>query len=635
MAAPTAYRFGPFELDLESYRLRQGASDISLQPKALEVLRCLVERPGALHTKDELFAAVWPDVAVTDNALTQVISDIRQALADKAGAPCYLETVARRGYRFIAAVEKLPRAEPASGAASTGSTPVLPSMAVLDFENLGGDPEMEWLGAGVAETVLGDLRASGRYRIIDRSALRERTPSTRERLDAARAAGADCAVTGSIQRAGDRLRLNARVIDAASGEVRAEARADGWLADVFQLQDAVTRELGRALGLPPRARTHRTRQTSNLEAYRAAVEGQLLLESLDAGALPDAEARFTRAIMLDPEYAAAHIGLANVRCCRFERMRHRLDAPAAMLLRALEDARRGVELDPGYAEAHATLAFVLTSAGHRSDAKREALMAVSLEPDQWLHHFRLGNAAWGGERVAALRRALELFPAFPFAHFQLAMVDVARGLLDRADATIVEGLAIQSQEGAPRRFPGRGLHWLSGLIALARNDPRAALGAFGRELSSDAHHLYGAEFATAARWGTGFALAALGEYVAASAAFDVAVPDDGSGRAALGLAAALRHSGPEARALEALAQADHISDSMRAIGRADQAQLVDAAKRLVEGDAEAAVQIVERVLEREPAGPFGWLLPIDPAFAPLRESGLLRPALETLAKRAG
>ena len=108
--ASSAYRFGPFVLDRSEFRLRREARAIDLPPKALDVLLHLVERPGVLFTKEELFERVWPDVAVTDNALTQVICGIRQALGDSPASPTYLQTVARRGYRFIGTVEAVPPA---------------------------------------------------------------------------------------------------------------------------------------------------------------------------------------------------------------------------------------------------------------------------------------------------------------------------------------------------------------------------------------------------------------------------------------------------------------------------------------------------------------------------------------------
>src|SRR6187397_807299 len=113
MAVNVVYRFGPFVLDPAAYRLVRGEDPIALSPKALDLLLLFVQHPAALLTKDEIFRLLWPDVAVTDNALTQVVSELRQALGDSPASPTYLQTVARRGYRFIAPVE-LASAAPAA-----------------------------------------------------------------------------------------------------------------------------------------------------------------------------------------------------------------------------------------------------------------------------------------------------------------------------------------------------------------------------------------------------------------------------------------------------------------------------------------------------------------------------------------
>ena len=100
----TVLRFGQFELDPTAYLLRREGTVVPLPPKALDLLWLLARQPGTLLTKDDIFRAIWPDVAVTDNALTQVVSDLRQALGETPDAPQYIQTVARRGYRFVASV---------------------------------------------------------------------------------------------------------------------------------------------------------------------------------------------------------------------------------------------------------------------------------------------------------------------------------------------------------------------------------------------------------------------------------------------------------------------------------------------------------------------------------------------------
>jgi len=175
------YRFGDFTLDPASFRLLDKGTLVPLSPKIIDLLLYLVARPSVLVSKEELFKALWPDVAVTGNALTQAVSELRQALGDDASSPAYVQTVSRRGYRFIAAVHHGDggpgRSEPAPPPTEArGSQPVLPAIAVLDFANVSGDREMAWLSSGIAETVTSGLRLAGNLRVIDRLRRRGRDP---------------------------------------------------------------------------------------------------------------------------------------------------------------------------------------------------------------------------------------------------------------------------------------------------------------------------------------------------------------------------------------------------------------------------------------------------------------------------
>src|SRR6185436_17591426 len=117
MTMVASYRFGPFTVDAGSLRKKRGDDVIPLSPKIIDLLLYLAARQSALVPKDELFTALWPDVAVTDNALTQAVSELRQALGDDPAKPTYIQTVARRGYRFIAPVESSAPVETAVPAA--------------------------------------------------------------------------------------------------------------------------------------------------------------------------------------------------------------------------------------------------------------------------------------------------------------------------------------------------------------------------------------------------------------------------------------------------------------------------------------------------------------------------------------
>src|SRR4051812_45953386 len=326
MTMVASYRFGPFTVDASSYRLLRGADVIPLSPKIIDLLLYLVARQSALVGKDELFTALWPDVAVTDNALTQAVSELRQALGDDPAKPTYIQTVARRGYRFISPVQSLALRDAVPPEVSRHpATEDVPVIGVLDFTNVSTDREFAWLSSGIAETVTNDLRAAGTHRIIDRVRVVEGVRRVGTDLSALRAElQLDLAVVGSFQRAGDRLRITARVVDAASGVALADAKADGALEQVFEVQDKIVTQFVESLGTTNSGAGRRShRETVSLEAYKAFTDGRVQLESLDAARVAGAIADFERAVTLDPSYALAHVALGNARFWQYEMSRAR------------------------------------------------------------------------------------------------------------------------------------------------------------------------------------------------------------------------------------------------------------------------------------------------------------------------
>jgi DNA-binding winged helix-turn-helix (wHTH) protein/tetratricopeptide (TPR) repeat protein len=637
-----SYRFGPFIADAASYRLLRGKEIIPLSPKIIDLLLYLAARPSTLVSKDELFAALWPDVAVTDNALTQAVSELRQALGDDPAKPTYIQTVARRGYRFVSTVEPVaPRVDGAPAVAhSVAESPSL-AIAVLDFANVSTDREFAWLSSGIAETVTNDLRAAGDLRVIDRVRVVEAARRTGGDLPALRTElRLDLAVVGSFQRAGDRLRITARVVDAGSGEAVAEAKADGALEQVFDLQDRIVAQFSESLGATSRKTSGGVRQphheTSSLEAYKAFTEGRVRLESLDASLVPAAIADFERAAALDPGYALAHVGLGNARFFQYEMSRARNQPDAALLARAIDHVRRAIELERELAEAHATLAFLLVSAGRFEEARGSARRAVALEPGYWGHHFRLGHAEWGEERLRMLARALELYPDFPFAHFEASMVHIARGALDRAESVLREGTIGQDRQGHLRqRYPGKGLHWLLGLVRLAQRDFKEARQEFEREISDGSSQLYAAEFAMNACDGLGFLALEQRDARSAAESFQRALkPFPEHARSLVGLGAALMMADDRAGANAAFTRAESAIDGLRRGGRTAEACLAEAFLHAVNARHREALALLKRLVDR-PELPFtGWTIPVEPLLGNLRQMTDFQEVLATLAQHA-
>ena len=485
-------------LDAAACRLTRDGLDVAVSPRHIELLAVLASHPAALVTKEQLIETGWPDVAVSDNSLTQVISDLRQALGDSASQPAYIQTVARRGYRFIAPVE-----------------PVAPE--------------------------------------------------------------------GAPTRGAERPR--------------------------------------------------RARETSSLDAARAFNEGRWRLEALDAELVPEAIEQFEHAIGLDPTYAAAHLGLANALFWRFEATRDLMPPDTAAMARAVDAARRAVALEPALGEAHATLSYVLVGAGLAEEARAAALRAVTLEPGYWGHHFRLGHASWGGARLTAHARTLELYPDFAFAHFQMAMVFVARGDLPAADSALRQGLIVHERHrGRPERFPAQGLHWLLGLVLAASGDVAGGLATLDAETSPSGGRLYAREFAVGACYSIGALRLAAGDLDGAAAAVDRALAMNPSHARALAARSALPASAEAStHANEAYERA--LADLVMA-GRFADAVLARAAGHAFRDQPEPACRTLAELIDRSPVGPAGWNFAVEPAFARLRGLTLFDRLLARIAERA-
>jgi DNA-binding winged helix-turn-helix (wHTH) protein/Flp pilus assembly protein TadD len=639
--ASGSYRFGPFLVDRARYQVVRGDAALDITPKLLDLLLHLLDHAGELVTKEQLLNALWPDANVSENALTQAMSELRQLLDDQPGAPRYIKTVARRGYRFIAPVVSV---DPPVGAAPPARPSAPPrsnnrSIAVLDFVNVTGDADSGWLAAGIAETVTSDLRATGRFRVVDRGRVIDAARRSDGSLhEVASALGTTFAVVGSYQRHGERIRITARIVDVESGDAVADAKVDGPLSGIFDLQDQVVAQFSSDLGFRAKTRssTAAARETPSLEAYRAYTEAWLRLETLDLREIPLAIAGFERAIGIDQGYALAFTGLASAQLAAYESTRSD-NAPAAPLLQeAIDHARRAVALDDTLAEAHAALGFVLVSAWQTNEAIAEARRAVALEPTNWRHFFRLGHASWGDERLEAAHHTLALYPDFAFAYFQMAMVDVARGQLRDAETVLRQGAAVQDRQVARGdRYPALGLHWLLGLVRFAQGDLDEALREFDCEKErADPHRLYGREYEMNVAHARGACLLHAGRAADAVGCFERALelyPDHAP--SAIGLAQACRASGSSERAAAIDGRLPALLEQLRA-SRPIEAALVEAQMLAGAGQADAAGAILGTLFESAPPGFAGWTVPIDPLFVQLHGTAAFAAVRERLAERA-
>jgi tetratricopeptide (TPR) repeat protein len=419
----------------------------------------------------------------------------------------------------------------------------------------------------------------------------------------------------------------------------ADAKVDGRMEDVFDLQDRIVRQFSAALGVEGaygRATRVGVRETSNLDAYRAASEARVCLDSLDPADTEAAVQLFERAVRLDPRYALAHAGLAHAHLQVYETTRAKNQGDTERLATAIACARRAVDLDDTLAEAHATLSFLLVSAGRFAEALNAARRAVALDPHDWRHLFRLGHAAWGNERLDAQRRALALYSDIAFAYYQMAMVHVARNQLELATETLRQGTPLQDRQSGHSRFPASGLHWMLGLVLLAQGHPDEALGEFQRELESGSvSSVYRIEYAMNAHDGRGFALIVKKQYDEAVQAFGQSLrlfPDHA--RTHVGLAVCHEAAHRKGPAREHLERAERALTELAAGGRLFESQLIAAEVATVRGRATDAIRTLDRMLTEAPAGYPGWTIPLEPALKPLAAQPEYANILARLAERA-
>ena len=358
------------------------------------------------------------------------------------------------------------------------------------------------------------------------------------------------------------------------------------------------------------ARESDERLDALLAPHRAFVEGRAALETLEAGQIARAMEVFESAVAAVPEYPSAHVGLANACLMRFETTRADPKPDSAALARAVQHARDACRLDPASAEAWATLGFAFAQAGRRLDAIAAASRAAALEPDNWRHHFRLAYVSWGEARLHAAHRTLVLLPEFPLAHWLAATVYVARQALDEAERELAAGLA---SDVTRSKFGAVALHWLRGLIHLARGDERRALGEFEQELAGEGGgHLYARECCA----NTWYAIGALH------------LRQGRSDQAALAFARALERIVHHPLALAALNR-----DTIAATD--SQTLALAAAVRLALGGSHAAAaRTIGDALVLAEEGNALWLLPIEPLLHVSARPELWAEPLARLRSRA-
>ena len=452
---PRVVKFGVFEVDFEAGEIRKAGVRQKLAGQPFQVLQVLLEHPQEIVTREELRERLWPGNTFVDYelALKKAVNRLREVLGDSAESPRFIETVPRRGYRLLGAVEAVHRTENLPASATLPSTrrtpwkwiagaslgtlalllfafnagnlrtrifagsrpPEIHSLAVLPLNNLSGDPEQEYFAEGMTDELITDLARISALRVISRTSVMHYKGTNKTLPQIARELNADAVLEGSVQRSGDQVRIRAQLIDAASDRhLWAESYA-GSLRDVLDLQNKVATEIARQIKIQVTP-AEKTRLASarpvNLEAHEAYLKGRFYLNQRTEKGFQQSLRYFNEATQKDPNYPLGYAGLADSYILLGE---YSLLPAKEAFAKARAAATTALELDDSLAEAHNGLAAVKVD--YEWDwpgAEREFRRAIELNPGyatahQWYAEL-LSQIGRHEEALAEIKLAEQLDP---------------------------------------------------------------------------------------------------------------------------------------------------------------------------------------------------------------------------------
>jgi adenylate cyclase len=484
---PSRFGIAGLTLDLQREELRSPTGErIELRPRSFAVLRHLARNAARVVTKDELLAAIWTGVIVTEDSLTQCISEIRRALGEEGRKA--LRTVTRRGYMLVL--------DDPPAVARTVTTKVeplpdldKPSLAVMPFQNMSGDQDQEYFADGIAEDIITMLLRSRSLFVLARNSSFMYKGRVVDAKQIGREQNVRYVLEGSVRRSGNRVRITAQLIDTETGRHVWAERYDREPADVFAVQDEITEavtiaiepavsdmERRRVLRKPPES-------LSAWEAYQRGLWHWSRISLIDNEA---ARRFFQQAIDLDPHFAAAHARLAHA---IFDAASiYQASSIAEAVQNGLPLAQRAVALDPldpiglcsrgwgfygqgdhegataearqalsicrNYAAAHGLLGAALVFSGHHHEAIDALRQAIRLDPHDPLRYLRLNHIVTAQyflgkyeDAAAGAKELLRSYPDNPFSHRWLAAALGQIGRLEEANRALQAAIA-----SAPKMF---------------------------------------------------------------------------------------------------------------------------------------------------------------------------------------
>jgi TolB-like protein/DNA-binding winged helix-turn-helix (wHTH) protein/Flp pilus assembly protein TadD len=528
------YEFGPFRVDTLNHVLLRDGETLPLKPKVFDTLLVLIENRGRVLDKDELMSRLWPDTVVEEANLTQNVYLLRKALGEDPQGEAYIETMPKRGYRFVASVcelesespnpvlaehkqtlviveeerERSNRAKDVPGflsrttlrqrilvvaivavvlatatiyfllaKESKPAAPAVESIAVLPFKPLEADGSDEGLGFGMADTLITRLSNIRQLIVRPTSSVRKYTSPDQDPVSAGRELKVDAVLEASIQRVGDRIRVTLRLVKVSDGSPLWAGKFDEQADDLLAVQDRVAEQVAQAL--IPRMTGEEQKlvakhYTENAEAYRLYILGRYQRNKLDVEGWKKAIDYFNRAIEQDPRYALAFAGLAD---CYLSGVADALLPKAEAIPKAKQAALMALQLDDTLSEAHVSAGRI--KAYYDWDwagAEREFKRAAELDPNsanaRGEYGGYLATVGRGDEAVAEAKRARELDPLSLPVNFGVAWALISARRYDEA---------IEEAQKVSETFPQA--HYWMGLAYVGEGRYEEAISEFEQRLS--------------------------------------------------------------------------------------------------------------------------------------------------------
>src|SRR3954453_15731274 len=487
--SPLRVRFGVFEVDLRAGELRKHGMKLRLPEQPFQVLAMLLERPGEIVTREELRNRLWTAETFVDfdHGVNKAVNRIRDALGDSATSPRFVETVARRGYRFIADLAVIEGAAtvgggtpaavlvrvddeaPATVAAPAGFRRRYPwtitavalalaslvivwalqsrasqpgsirSLAVLPLENLSGDAAQEYFADGMTDELIARLGQISALRVISRTSVMPYKRARKPLPEIARELNVDAVIEGTVLRAGGQVRITAQLIEARDEKHLWPDSYDGDLRDTLTLQNTVARAIAEQIRInlnPQEQATLKRRKVVDPDAYEAYLRGRYFWNKRTGEDLEKAVAYFNRAIERDPTYAQPYSGLADAYALLGD-WEYGVLAPRDALPRAKAAAVKALQLDNTLGEAHISLAFCLDAFDwDLQAAETEFRRGIELNPGYaTAHHWyawHLSVSRKNSDAIAELKKAQTLDPLSLIINADLAELLLIAHLTDQS-----------------------------------------------------------------------------------------------------------------------------------------------------------------------------------------------------------